>query len=410
MPKDTDSSASISPVGRRLTGFLALLGVVIAGLSQRAPEAYAAECGSWTHVGGASSYALAYPDTYSQYWLWSFSRTRKAMTTAFRLRGQFPYARYMSFQTYSATQEDTLLDFQIVPDPGSINPFHPNTERDAVARAYTVWFVPPNSTQTYQNSVWMPSDALTPTLVLRIGRADRDEPDGGVPLPTVEAFDDHTGQWVACPAPGVPRDLLEERPEVSRLPSPEDSISFYRVSGTGVMPHTATEYLVARLAAPWERTLAVLRFALPSFPDTYNQPGAPLTGLEDVRYLGLCVHGLESTHTSECLCDDELRPRQSSQGVVTVVVGPEEDVVRQTAHARGYHYLSWRKIRKPLLMYRQLLPHADFPGSVVQVPVYSPQEDRDAQRAETYIGVYAPVGIVCKISAFLEDGSQCGLP
>lgn len=313
----------------------------------------------------------------------------------------------MSFQTYSATQGDALQDFQIVPDAGSVNPFQPGMDRTAAARAYTVWFVPPNSARD-QNTIEMPADTVWPNLVLRIVRADQGKPHGGVPLPTIEAFDDSTGQPVACPPPGLPVGLLEEPKDVPHLPAPEDPISFYRVSGEGFIPNSVNGYLAARLAAPHEGALAVLRFKLPAFPDTYHRPTLPLTGREEVRYLSLCVHGRVSTLTSECLADDELQRGQDSQGFVTVAVGPEDSAVRAAAQASGYHYLSWQEIRDPLLLYRQILPRAEFSGAVTLVPVFDPEVDREAQRAESFMGAYAPTGVVCTVSSFLEDPSACG--
>jgi hypothetical protein len=360
-------------------------------------------------VDGTSDVVPAYADTHAQYWVWSFRRTRTSLTTAFRLTGQFPYARYMSFQTYSASQGDALQDVEIVPDAGSVNPFQPGADRDAALRAYTVWFVPPTSARE-QNSVRMPSDTAAPNLVLRLFRADQGTPDGGVPLPTVEAFDDRTGLPVPCPPRGLPVGLVEDPRGVVQLPPPEDPVHVYRVTGRGVVPNAATGYLAARLADPDAGTLAVLRFALPSFPDTYHQPGAPLTGREDVRYMALCVHGRMSTLTTECLCDDELRPGQDSRGLVTVVVGPEDGAVRAAAQARGALYLSWRAVEDPLLLYRQILPHAAFAGSVLRVPVYDPGVAPEAQQADAFMGAYAPTGVVCEVSAFLAGASQCDPP
>ncbi len=126
--------------------------------------------------------------------------------------------------------------------------------------------------------------------------------------------------------------------------------------------------------------------------------------------MGLCVHALVSTLTSACLSDDEFQLKQDSQGFVNVVVGPEDSSVRAAANARGYHYLSWKEFNDPLLIYRQVLPHPDFSGSVWMVPVYDPEVDRDEQRAESFMGAYAPTGVVCKVSTFVENPSACGLP
>jgi hypothetical protein len=409
MQRDTDGSGSIRSLGRRLLRFVVVIGVIIASLSGQTPSAIAAECGDWILVDGEADFVPAYADTHAQYWLWSFARTRLSMTTTFRLTGQFPHARYMSFQTYGATQGDALQDFEILPDAGSVNPFQPGMDRDAAPRAYTVWFVPPTSARD-QNRIEMPSDTFAPNLVLRLVRADQDKPAGGVPLPTIEAFDDRTGQPVPCPPRGLPVGLFEDPRDMSQIPLPEDPISFYRVSGADLIPNAVSAYLLARLANPDEGTLTLLGFTLPSFPDTYDQPDTPLMGHEDVRYMALCVHGLVSTLTSECLADDELQLKQDSQGFVTVVVGPEVSTVRAVAQARGHHYLSWQELAAPLLIYRQILPRADFAGSVERVPVFDPGVDRAAQRAELFMGTYAPTGVVCKVSTFLENASACGLP
>ena len=72
--------------------------------------------------------------------------------------------------------------------------------------------------------------------------------------------------------------------------------------------------------------------------------------------------------------------------------------------------MSWKNLNEPLLISRQLLPHADFSGSIGLVPVYDPKVDRAEQRAESFMGAYAPTGVVCHVSTFMEDASACGLP
>ena len=56
------------------------------------------------------------------------------------IKGQFPYARYMSFTL--AGQIDTVIatapDRVLIPDPGSTNPFLPGANWNADNRNYTV--------------------------------------------------------------------------------------------------------------------------------------------------------------------------------------------------------------------------------------------------------------------------------
>ena len=126
--------------------------------------------------------------------------------------------------------------------------------------------------------------------------------------------------------------------------------------------------------------------------------------------MGCCVNGVVSTLTSVCLCDDELQLMPGSHNIVKVIVGPEDGSVRAAALARGYHYLSWKNLTESLLIYRQLLAHADFSGSAGLVPVYDPKVDRAEQRANPSWERIAPTGIVCKVSTFMENASAYGLP
>jgi hypothetical protein len=61
------------------------------------------------------------------------------------LHGEFPHSRFMSLTAYHAMSGQAgfpsfpgLNDFEIVPDPGSANPFQPGTMRTVYNRAYTV--------------------------------------------------------------------------------------------------------------------------------------------------------------------------------------------------------------------------------------------------------------------------------
>jgi hypothetical protein len=121
---------------------------------------------------------------------------------------------------------------------------------------------------------------------------------------------------------------------ITALAPVEDRLSFYRYTGEGYVPNLGNAYMVARLAYPFPSNLAALRFKVPTFPDTYDSFTATITGEEQVRYMGLCVHGLVSMLTSQCLADGELK--KDSQGFAHVIVGPADAAVEKAARARGY--------------------------------------------------------------------------
>ncbi len=66
---------------------------------------------------------------------------------AYKITGQFPHSTTMSFTTYNDIwaipgPNYVLNDLNIVPDPGSVNPFVPGTPVNAPHRNYTVWIWP----------------------------------------------------------------------------------------------------------------------------------------------------------------------------------------------------------------------------------------------------------------------------
>ena len=86
---------------------------------------------------GVHDFNIAYPDAGATYWAAGF---RRPPGSKLILRGRFPHARYMALQTYDILGRgvDALADYQIDPEPGSVNPFRPHADRDARKRSYRV--------------------------------------------------------------------------------------------------------------------------------------------------------------------------------------------------------------------------------------------------------------------------------
>jgi hypothetical protein len=87
-------------------------------------------------------HANLYPDQQATYW---FAILEMEPGTVLTLSGRYPYARYFQLALYrpgpmgsfSATGE-ALVDHQIAPDRGSVNPFVPGNSRLGDERDYTV--------------------------------------------------------------------------------------------------------------------------------------------------------------------------------------------------------------------------------------------------------------------------------
>ncbi|MCC6755612.1 MAG: hypothetical protein IT199_04475 [Solirubrobacterales bacterium] len=86
---------------------------------------------------GVNDFNIAYPDAGATYWAAGFRRPPGSKLT---LSGRFPHSRYMAIQSYDILGRgvDGLADYQINPDPGSVNPFRPGASRTARKRSYKV--------------------------------------------------------------------------------------------------------------------------------------------------------------------------------------------------------------------------------------------------------------------------------
>ena len=94
---------------------------------------------------------FAYPDTGATYWHAKYSLPEGA---SLKLNGEFPYARYMSFNSYRQDNSPAfaLRDQQILANNGSINPFTQGAERNNDKRSYQIELaagqapiIPPNN-------------------------------------------------------------------------------------------------------------------------------------------------------------------------------------------------------------------------------------------------------------------------
>ena len=94
---------------------------------------------AWPIVTNAQKVNVAYPDTDATYWTTPY---RVEPGTRFIVKGTFPNARFMSFNTYDSTGgafttnnvPGAIFDYQISPNPGSTNPYQHTTRRSGKFR------------------------------------------------------------------------------------------------------------------------------------------------------------------------------------------------------------------------------------------------------------------------------------
>ena len=134
------------------------------------------------------------PDTNVVYYYTRFQLPAGGTVT---LHGEFPHSRFMSFTTYKTVNGEpgiastSLVDEQINPDPGSINPYRAGQSRLSPHRSFTITIsgqTPP--AEPAPNTLYVGQEGKTAEtqqveLVERIYRTDWGlEANGGVPLPS----------------------------------------------------------------------------------------------------------------------------------------------------------------------------------------------------------------------------------
>jgi hypothetical protein len=88
-----------------------------------------------TRLDATTTNALAV-DTNAVYWGGTYAALPGPRI---RVEGQYPHARYISWNVYDAAARpiDALADVELAPDPGSSNPFLPGADRTVTDRSYT---------------------------------------------------------------------------------------------------------------------------------------------------------------------------------------------------------------------------------------------------------------------------------
>ena len=134
------------------------LGLIPAASASTAAPAGPAAAGSASAVAAPSSSTCRWLPTPAKLWvtdpvnnpvgLMSGNYGKPgSVDVAYRVNGQFTHTTTMSFTIYNNLIDIpganyVINDSQIIPDPGSVNPFVPGNLVEATPRNYTVWFWP----------------------------------------------------------------------------------------------------------------------------------------------------------------------------------------------------------------------------------------------------------------------------
>ena len=402
---------------KSITAFCVLLIVIITSCSKidilnvvetpnRKPTTPVLSDAQWEPFIGTDPKVIALPDFYSNYYAFSFDRTKEDNKyIGIRVKGQFGYARYMSYNLYDAKKASSFggfTDTALVPDAGSVNPFKPYADPNTPDRNYSLTVVP-KGYPVYGNEsnvFTFISDSIDIlTLMIRY-YVPQKSVTAGVPLPSIEAFDVRTGNAVPLPPTYSIRKELSESVYTTRL-SPifktaiDDTIRFYHAIGLGQFNNADNLYLISALKR-LNNEVFLLRFKAPTFRlDGTTDPN------NDVRYWSITQ---SRKNTTSALGIKDADFKTAADGYVYVAIGDEN--IKGKAKKAGYNFMPWLvQDTCMVLIYRNILGDPSFAGYLGKVPVISMSNPRNIfiQNARNYIGDYAPRGIKMSRLTFIKN-------
>lgn len=289
------------------------------------------------------------------------------------VRGEFPYARQMSFNVHRARDAALLggvTDTELQPVAGSVNPFVPGAARRRAQRQYSTQIARADPNTPAQPGTAIVQAALNETvrlrLLYRIYLPDSDRPGGGVDLPRVWLVTaDGARTQIAgedCPRHGNVDPSQEIGP--TTLPPGPGEITIpldWRNAGTAaaaggsdVFVNRDNGYAYAGIRTAPEAAL-LLTGKAPTHPATMH--GNRRMGSGEVRYWSLCAYRHPSDRSGRCVADEAIP--LDANGTYRVVVGPPGS--RPTgARPCGVAWLETPGLGEGALILRHVAPRPDF--------------------------------------------------
>ena len=464
---------------------LALGGVLIAGLAvattsaatatsstaqavatastEASTRALTSSC-AWPIVTNAQKVNVAYPDTDATYWTTPY---RVEPGTRFIVKGTFPNARFMSFNTYDSTGgafttnnvPGAIFDYQISPNPGSTNPYQHTTRRSGKFRGDVITSTGRNAFKVRVQSDVPGSQPNTipsaPTgtaagsigfLLMRV-YLPKGANFNAVKLPSISIIT-ASGTRTITPCspkkqkspnaaiPGLDADVqaavrniaarIEEEGNPATGPVPTQragsapSIKFARATAAttnSVFPNSASAY-VSALFTPNPNRVVLVRAKAPRTP-ALRPPGTqPLpwpTKKYQLRYFSLCnniyrkpwpvVINKTKGGGTDLGCRADNATKLDSLGRYTYVVAPQskKNQVTQWANTTFVPTSIKSKTDQEVLIFRNMLSNSAFKKSAANAP----QNDQPAGAAAA-MGEYYPRAVSCPTTYYLAHGpSAC---
>lgn len=313
---------------------------------------------------------FAYPDTGAIYWHARYTLPEGA---SLKLHGQYPQARYMSFNSYraDASPVHALGDQQIQADTGSTNPYAQGAQRNSENRDYQIQLVPGEVPATeVQNSLYTHAQAgEEATLLYRVYVPDTGlDANGGQALPTPELTltggEVLTGQ-AACDSLQSDENFLsiplipEQTYANLRQNNPAKESPIWRAAynvqfnlqcaylgmcggeperQVGWFANLDNQYLSTYLDRSI-KPVAVIRGKIPNIPATLDNVEVFDESQAQLRYWSMCQNEYYSQKVTACLYDEQVTI--NPDGYFTIVTSQEADRPSNATSDCGIGYLPW---------------------------------------------------------------------
>ncbi|MGA8988099.1 hypothetical protein [Aeromicrobium sp.] len=395
-----------------LVGLIAAVAslIVPGGLASQAATGADLTCVLALEKSDPGTVNVAFPDESATYW---GVEIPAIPGTRVRISGQYPHARYMSFNAYDPALRPfaALADVDIRPDRGSSNPFAPRAHRKVAERRYTVFVEHTASpSKPAPNTIYTDAgrdkatNAVGYGIIYRIYVPDEKTGEmGGVALPTVTLEQDGSGKPVSAsvcdkasrpgsellneiiadssgvPAldsvqpwglPSVPFrkfvnlptafvDFLTTNPYLGTLRGPLDPVAALGGSG-GFLSNVHNSYVAGITNLKYGKVLKVT-FKAPETPRT-RQGQTRMPKQTQVRYWSFCQEEFFTQRFVACKADDQVV--RSKNGNVTFVISRAADRPQDAVRSCGVNWLSWGPNPEGIVLIRNMLARQDFNQSV----------------------------------------------
>lgn len=413
---------------------LAVLAVLASALLLSAPADAAPRTCFWAVPDDPNAVNVAYPDTGASYW---GGTAPIPPGGAVELTGEYPHARYFSFNAYdpAARPVDALADFEIDPDDGSSNPFLPSADRTVGDRDYTVRIVAGTRPDDGgdPNTLYLGAGGTGTSAGIVIYRIyvvdDGRDATGDVGLPQAAlVLPDGTRQPLtdACSAAdvGAPAALHDAitategvAVDAATMPSATDPVTWEKFfnllhAQSQRLDNTPLEPL--QTAVPGEDTggylsnvhnayvftttdrgngpVLVLQGRAPSFPETRDGAAVMPEGA-DVRYWSLCQNENASTRYFDCVYDEDVL--LDGDGRYTIVISTPGNRPTNATTSCGVNWLPWGPTQQGLPIMRHMLPSLDYAQSI----------QRAGEDPAATMGDILPTGTYATVADF--EGRGC---